>query len=578
MKAASKNMRSSVRLALLGVLLLLSACDDTSTATSTASTSAKSTTGPTITGIDVKDQGNGIVALTAHATDPISATLAYRWNVDAGSTLGNAAASIQWKVPSAAGTYNATVNVTNGKGQTSVASQKFTVSGQGTVSAAGTLSVTGAGNGQFNVPTAVGGLGVPATPAATNPTTLSPVLQPFATPAAPNIPQTPPLQPFATPTPFVAPPPPVASPLPTPLPPTPKPGVPVPQPVQWIQYDTAKIPTRVGFRGLHFTDANNGWIVGMNGTALQFQRPDTTTDPNLVLKNVGISPAAVVERVHFNSAQRGFASTEEGEVYRTLNNGTLWEPIGLTNLTRGALKAMAVVNDQTVFVADLSGNVFLTQSANAANAADVNWQTLPTKPDTNTSVWPHTLVAAATFPDTPQVAYFAGDGIYKIDLRQPAASQWSRLLQFRSATAGDRGDGLATDMAMISSTEIWVSTDSGEVLRSFDAGSTWIRLSPDQYYNRENNGNGLFLPAPVGLSAMSVLDSSNVFVAIGGHTYDSRDAAKSWRSQPMVGYFASMQILNVITNNVRDFIGFGVTSGGDLEEYRPGTPIAPVAP
>ncbi|MDB5096661.1 MAG: hypothetical protein JWM80_1082 [Cyanobacteria bacterium RYN_339] len=567
MPSASSSRRG---LAALGLLTLFAStffgCNEDAPTTPTASVIA----GPTISEITGRPEGNSILTLKATAKDPTSTTLAFRWSVDDGQLLSSTSASVQWRLPTKPGTYGASVEVRNSAGGTASRKQRFTVDSTGTAALTGDLeTVTTAstssstvGSGAFDIPTFVAGSGVsqPIIGASGNgkqaatPKPKPPIALPI-------------LQPIATPTPALPPPNPIPSPLPKSPPPTPEPGVPQPPPLRWVPYDSTKVPTTNTLRALHFLDPDHGWIVGSSGTVLFYNRTNPKVEPTLVFKSVGVSPFTSLYRVFFTSAQHGFISGGNGVVMRTLDAGATWQSIRPPEISLD-VHAMVVVNDQIVTVSDQQGNVFRTESANDPDVSKVNWVRMPTKPAADPSVWASSVADGVSFPSKPNVAYFGGNGVYKLEAG--VAPTWTKVLTLRTADGVNPSDGVVQDLDMPTENELWVSTTGGQVLRSFDAGGTWTRLERTGYLNREHNGNGLNLPAPSDITAISVPDSNNAFLAIPSFgVYDTRDAALTWR-QMYTPNFLGMQITNVITDGIRDFVGWGVGLTGTFYLYKPG--------
>ena len=588
------SMRRNLSILAVGLMFFVAACSEDGLPVGTNAQTA-SADAPTITAIDQKDLGNGFVGLTAKATDPKNRALTFNWRVDNGQLSQATGRAVTWKVPTAPGDYTATLEVKNDSGAAATATQRFTVSQTGQVQAQGTLQIaattpTRSVNGQFVIPSPlnvqpnppiVGGN--PAAPTAAPVLPGGVIAQPVATPQPGTlpVPTAGPLQPIATapPTtpPEVLPP----SPFPSPSPATPEPGVPVRPPVQWVQYNTNKVPTTGNWKALHFTSPTRGWIAGGSGEVL-FYNKTGTDEPALERRKTGI-PSFTINAIHFVSDTEGFIVGPEGFAMRTADAGVSWQDISLPKtLLAGELKALVVTNKQIVTVGDALGRVFRNEGAFAADtaAAQAGWVEMPAKPPGGDIA--SGLHAGTGFPTDPTLFYFAGnDGVYRLDTDHPDASKrWRRIYQNKQAEGLDLGDGTGRSIKTANAGEVWYGTSGGALIRIQGANTdapTATRLKADQYFNREHNGNGTGVgTTPDGrltrandITAMAVLDANNAFLAITGAVYDTNNATVSWRgvSAPT---FDAIQIDYVVENNQTTFRGFGVASGSQIWQYKPG--------
>lgn len=582
----SSKLRVSFRarvVAVAAMLVLVAACEEGANPLNTAQTSAAG--GPAIAAVEANPLGNGIVSLKVTATDADRSPLTFAWKVSDGQLASSTSANVQWRVPKAAGTYVATIEVSNAKGVKAIGSQSFTVDANGKATAAGQLQVAATGatasstagrtSGQFAIPQPVGSQqaappivsGNIALPGPT-PTPQAPLTQPVATPA-PAIVRTPiPLQPIATPTPS---PPPLVLPLPvapTPVPPPPEAGVPETPPVTWRRYDPGKVPSSAVLTSVHFLDENTGFIAGGNGTVMAYNKVGTA-DPALTLKSP-IPAVAGLSRIRMVNAQKGFIAGIGGLVMRTLDGGTTWQDIHVPDVGT-EMTGLVVFNEQIVLVGDNSGRVWRTGAANAVDPANVFWVQQPTRPALRPAESPAVLLDGAGFNTDPTVTYWVGDGIYKLDSDLPDQGMaWTRMLQLQT------DEGVAQSIEVISTAEIWVGTSSGNLLRTADGGSTWTRLGRERFFNREHNGNELgttsqFLPVPGTIRAMSGLNGQNVFMATQQNVFDTRDGGTSWRRQNNT-LFYDLQMMPTTRNGKPDFVGWAVGLGGMLQIYAPPPP------
>ncbi len=582
------------RLVACGLMLaLLGACNEDGIPTTAAGQQAANTSVPQIAAVEAQSLGDGIVGLRARATDPERSALTFTWRVSDGQLVSSTGPSVLWRVPKTAGTFSATVDVTNAKGAKVSGTQTFTVDAGQQVSASGQLSVQaqaaaqGAGaagaNGKFVVASPLGQVvpnppivgGNPSAPLATA-APGQPFLQPVFTPApgtATPQPLPPPAQPIATPT--ATPPPQVlpASPLPTLKPPTPEPGVPIPPPLRWIQYDSSKVPAKdVNLKALHFPKPTRGWFVGTKGTVMLYDQTDAAVEPALVFRNFLVPNTSHVSKVHFTSDTTGFIAADDF-VMRTTDAGANWTTITDNLSDVGQLTSLVVVNDQVLVLSDNVGGVYRTESANATAATQVFWTTINTKPVNRPGDQASRLYAGAAVPGDPSMTYFVGDAIYRLDADNADTEQvWKKILNMSAALPGspDLADGDGYSVALPSSSEIWVGTSTGNLLTTKDTGTTWSRLGKDSYRDREFNGNDPFLSAPGPIRALEVLDSSFAFLGGFGGVYDTVDGGKNWRTLK-TAFLDDMTVFVETRDGKQDFGGWGI-SGGAVFRYRPGLP------
>jgi hypothetical protein len=584
-------MRRTLTLWLV-VAALGAACTDEGTPTTTSTATALANA-PVIVGIDVRDQGDSFVSLTARATDPGNKALTFRWRVDAGQLSQNQGRTVQWKVPTQAGTYEATLEASNSDGLTATASQRFTVNSQGRVATQGAIEVrTAAGvrGAGFPIPSPLGAI-VPNPPTvATNPNApgpspgalTPPLAQPVATPAPRPAPTVPLLQPVvlatATPPPVVLPP----SPLPATSPPPPEGGVPVRPREVWLPYDAAKIPLSANnWYALDFTSNTRGWIVGARGGVMLYDRTGTE-EPALQLRSSGIPSWQALYQVDFVSDTVGFVSGLGGMIMRTTDGGLTWQDITpAANLTE--IKAMIASNAQVVTFCDTTGTCFRTEAANDPSAATVktSWVQMPTRPGDRPADWPRQINAGTGFRTDPTLFYFVGDGIYRLDVDAAPADRWRRVQQLAAAGTPDPtdrpgtkdlGDGAVTSVASIGVAEIWAGTQGGHLYRSANANAaapTFTRLKHYNFRNREDNANGLYHQPLWTITTLSPVDTNNVFLAAIG-VFDTTDAGATWRRFPTQAptSLLDLQVNYEITAGEARFRGFGVASGGGLWVYK----------
>lgn len=583
-------MRRAFSSLAVGLLVLLSACNEEGLPVSTAGQVA-SADAPVITAIDQKDLGNGFVGLTAKATDPKNRPLTFTWRVDNGQLSQQTGRAVTWKVPTQPGDYTATLEVKNDTGAAATATQRFTVSQTGQVQAQGGLQVAASSggttvNGRFVIPSplgsqqanplVVGGVVVAPSPAQPTP----PNSQPVATPApATAVPTFGPAQPIALPTP--TPPPEVVppSPFPSPSPATPEPEVAQRAPVRWQIYDNSKIPAQgVNWNALHFLSPTKGYIAGAGGTVLHYNRTGDT-EPAFVSRSSGIPATMTINKIRFASETAGFIAGTGSRVMRTTDGALNWEDVSPpVTLLAGDFTTLIVTNAQIATVADGSGRVYRNEAMNAPTAAEViaGWVQLNTQPNDRPTDVSSRIYGGTGMPGDPTMFYFAGyEGIFRLDTDNPDATKvWNRVYTYKAAVTGDVGDQWAEQIGAANSTEVWAGTMAGSLLRLKAANTgtpTIVRTPADKYDNREANGNGVFLPRAGEISALHVLDANNGFFSHTGGVYDTIDGALEWRRlpEPRIA-FKAMQVDFVNEDGKTSFRGFGVGMAGAVYIYKSG--------
>ena len=514
---------------------------------------------PVITNLEARDEGNGIVTLRVRATDPTNSGLSYVWSVDEGTLLGRTGMTVQWQPPKKPGTYNARVEVGSSRGGKRIATQTFVVGADGVVKeVARSIPTVDPGVGSTLT---VGGRPVFATPVPAG--EITPVPQPV----------------FGSPLPVPEGAPTGVSPLPTVTPPPAEPGVPLLPATIWKQVDPALMPPNIGnLKALNFSSDNRGWLVGAQKAVLLLTRANADAQPSLVFRNATLPATVNLSQVRFVDDTTGFVAGGN-QVFRTRNGGGVWEEIALGLPGTVSISALVVQGAKTVTIADVQGRVYRTQNADAVNAASVFWSEFNTRPGDRPEVWTTRLNAAAGPANDPTLVYFVGDGVYQLDTdainEQPV---WSKLFSLNLASQIGT-DGFATVVKVPLPGVIWVATEGGTLLRSFDFGRSWNRLARTAFRNREHNGSpvvtnqflGPFLPVLGGVRQMAVFDVAGdlnrmaAFVYQSGNVYDSLDGGGQWRGL-VSGYFEDVA-LNQVSSG--DFRGWGLGIGNALYRYEP---------
>ncbi|MEB3283688.1 MAG: hypothetical protein VKN33_00160 [Candidatus Sericytochromatia bacterium] len=562
---------------------------------------AASNSQPILSGIDLLNQGDRFVSLTARASDPQNRSLTFRWQVSGGNLSSTTGRAVLWRVPTEAGTYTAALEVSNTAGGTVSGSQTFTVNPQGQITNQGAIDVQPVG---LAVRQAAGTLGpafaIPSPlnvapngsnviqpnvfAAAPSPApVLPPIFQPAATPAPALAPIIVPQQPIAAPT--VTPPPPVIppSPLPSPSPAPPAPGVPLRPVEEWRVYrDPARVlvPGGGNLTTLHFQSARRGWFAG--GNRVLFYDRTSAQEPVLQPRSNGIPGLMSISRIRFADDNTGFVCGNQGRVYRTTDAGVTWVDVTPPGVSlSNVFQSMVVSNANVVTVCDTVGRAW--RSVNAAGAV-VSWEVVSTFPPDRPQDHPSIIYDGTGFRGDASLAFFAGNAIYRLDADAPVeADRWRRILELQAyRPAGttdadgrvDYGDGAALQIRAASEGELWVTTQGGSLYRITNANTptpTAVRFAPGRLRKREANQPGVvFLPnVSTGIPALAVTDPNNVFLGHFG-IYDTNNAGVSWRAYPSLGFrVLAMQVdFSTEVDEAGRFRGWALQSSGDIYQYK----------
>lgn len=579
-------MRALRAAALPLILLALAACTDDPALTSTGVQGALA--GPQISELVARPDTNGNISLQVKAVDSDGSPLTFKWQADQGELSARSGPSVLWRPPKQAGIFTATVEVTNGKGVTRKASQQFKVNGDGQATTSGSTVITSApsgtatGSSGFQLPPTVPN-GTPsifvvdANPNAPGPGAPSPsppFNQPVATlaPGASPNPTAGPGQPIALPTLTPSP----ATPQPSPAIPTPpatsEPGVPVPPTSVWVQLDPARVPTRNALETLHFVPGagntyQNGWAASANEVIRT-----TDSGQTWAFASNGIPSNAGIKKIFFTSGTAGALSgggfdqagfvAGAGNVLRTVDLGANWQSIAPPFQPTSGFNVLLVYNSRNVVIATADGRVMRSQNANAASNLNVSWDTIETKPATRPEDCVTSIRAGACFAPDPTLAYFVGDGIYRMDTDNPTPSQtWKRLVNLNNTE-----DGEGCSVQMTSQSDIWVGTTAGRLFHSADGGNTWTKSS--SYFNREHNGNDQTFTGIGALNKLNFFDATTGFMLAGAYMYDTRNGGASWRQdQGLSSAPADFQIGTNNNGGTTTFFGWACGYNGVIQRY-----------
>ncbi len=129
--------------------------------------------------------------------------------------------------------------------------------------------------------------------------------------------------------------------------------------------DEAETCRRQGQKSVHFTDSNNGWAVGTQGTILHTINGGTTWTPQTNVLSGDLYS------VHFIDNNKGWAVGDHGTILHTINGGTTWTP--QTNVLSGDLysvhfidnnKGWAVGDHGTILHTINGGTIWAEQTSN----------------------------------------------------------------------------------------------------------------------------------------------------------------------------------------------------------------------
>ena len=121
---------------------------------------------------------------------------------------------------------------------------------------------------------------------------------------------------------------------------------------------------------------------------------------------------------------------------------------------------------------------------------------------------------------------------------------------------------------MTSPNDIWVTTFTGNLLHSTDAGATWKRTMRNAFKNREFNGNYQFLEPPQAMTSLALPDANNLFIAVGtGGVIDSTNGGTDWREMTTPS-FGDITMRFDVVNGVAGFKGLAVGGGKECEGER----------
>jgi photosystem II stability/assembly factor-like uncharacterized protein len=534
----------------LFAFVFLVACQDTSVPT-TPSGSPSTIQPPLIASLTATPQ-NGLMALQVSASDPALSPLTFTWMAGQGDLSSTSSPAIFWRPPAAPGLYTVSVSVTDAQGLTSTASQQFQMSADGSVVPSGPPHIT-QGSNSSSVPAGVQNASAPP---------VTPLAGAFALPT-PRSPGATPFKPaFASPLPSPS----AVSLAPSPsasaVSPTPQPGVPLPPPSRWVQIPPQSIPTSATLNQVFFEAPayTEGWVVGANSTVLHSLNGGTTWQAI-----GGLPPNINFVQVFFTSQAQGFLAGDDNVVLRTGDGGVTWQAISPTALSPAPvnLSALLVANAQIVTISNAIGQVFQTQSANAASPSSVFWTQMDSRPPARPSDNCSTLLAGALFAPAPTLAYFVGDSVYRMNTSPPTPAQdWNRIYQFGAS------DGFGTAMSANTSNDLWVGTNVGEVLHSTDAGATWITLK--NFTNRFwNGGPTTFTMGAIGDFAFPDPTHGYILSQYSNHVFDTNDGGATWAQTDLPQPLRAIQVQKQTSNGKTQYFGWGVGPQGVILKYAP---------
>lgn len=263
----------------------------------------------------------------------------------------------------------------------------------------------------------------------------------------------------------------------------------------WIHQNPAP---GVAYRSIHFLDQNFGVMGGYSG---KFHK---TTDGGQTFTTTTLSTPDFVEAVHFTSPTNGFAAAFK-MLFRTTNGGASWTTTALTN-------PLDQVQGNFEFTSPTTGYLAVSNSFQGGLMKTVNggasWALLPARfgiaqevrfisPDTgfvasNSSTTGQiykTTDAGTTWTQVHNETNFpisgiafanSNTGVAIAGIYMNASKAW------RTTNAGlswqpiifpaDQSNFIFREIVKLRKNELLISGENGLMLKSIDAGATWVKL------------------------------------------------------------------------------------------------------
>jgi photosystem II stability/assembly factor-like uncharacterized protein len=214
------------------------------------------------------------------------------------------------------------------------------------------------------------------------------------------------------------------------------------------------------FNGIHFIDAQTGWVVGASGTIRK------TTDGGLTWQAQSSGTTFELDDVHFVNSQTGWAvgasissSNPQAPILKTIDGGTTW--ISQSTPAAHRLWSVHFVNDQTGWAVgidkDLKDMIIKTTDGGAT------WNVMKSETSSNETYHAVYFVDAQTGwvvgwnSGSPTVILKTTDGGTTWNLQTATTNAGLNAVQFLDTQTG------------------WAVGASGTVLRTTDGGTTWTK-------------------------------------------------------------------------------------------------------
>lgn len=300
------------------------------------------------------------------------------------------------------------------------------------------------------------------------------------------------------------------------------------------------LPQGVNLYGVHFTDANNGYTVGLDGVILK------TTDGGISWSAQNSGTTNSLLAVHFTDADTGFAVGSGSNLLKTTDGGLNW------NLLPGASISLSSVFFTSPSVGYAAGNNGSSATLIKTINGGISWTAQLTTPVTNFN---------AVYFCNDSTGYVVGNG-GRIFKTTNGGSTWTQ-----------QTSGVTSSLFSVYFTDEnhgYVG-DYGRILRTADGGATWTYQTIFQsyelygmYFTDSNTGyavgrsgkilktsnagvNWNFLTSGTSINLRSVYFTDlNHGFAVGesGIILKTSDAGITWNSFTTIGNFEKLNDAN----------------------------------
>lgn len=289
----------------------------------------------------------------------------------------------------------------------------------------------------------------------------------------------------------------------------------------WLRIFSPNVQTQI--TGVHFLDANTGYIVGTNSFAAR------TTDGGRNWATVNITgPAMHFQTVVFHNNEIGFVGTRDGRIFRTTNGGASWSIHSLQN-DNGTVFSIHFTSSTHGYLSGCDGrgigqhNAFIYKTTDGGNS------------------WNRVYHSASAQIYT--LGFFnQSDGMamgFKNDETNPSGLV---LLTANSGTSWTELTNYSTKRRIygsriLSQTAVMAACEGGVVMASPLRGSSWYRLS------LEITDENIF--------QMQMVSSDSGYIACSnGVIYRTHNGGVDWTAQvvnPQAGDISRLHFINRTT-------------------------------